>query len=116
MFIANYAAIGSLQKPLCGLVLHLGEGGPHSRPSEAAWLSVSSHMGIQPPAVKVYVSPSSLRTMRTVYGAIDSSIIVEPLLLDEEELDAHAFLGMMSVSTSEVPPLYVQTILVRFTS
>ncbi|KAF7981662.1 hypothetical protein HWV62_32782 [Athelia sp. TMB] len=111
MFIANFSPIGSLQKPLCGLVLHLGEGGPHSRPSEAAWLAASSRKDVQPPAVKVFVSPSSLRTMRAVYAAVDSKIVVEPLLLDEEELDAHAFLGMMSVSTSEVPPLYVQTML-----
>ncbi|KZP24570.1 hypothetical protein FIBSPDRAFT_929773 [Athelia psychrophila] len=111
MFIPKYSPIGSLEKPLCGLVLHLGEGGPNSRPSEAAWLATSSYEGFQPPAIKVYVSPSSLRTMRGVYAALDGNITVEPLLLDEEELDAHAFLGMMAVSDSVVPPLYVQTML-----
>ncbi|KZP24564.1 hypothetical protein FIBSPDRAFT_1042031 [Athelia psychrophila] len=111
MFITRYSPIGSLEKALCGLVLHLGEGGPNSRPSEAAWLAASSREGFQPPSVKVYVSPSSLRTMRAVYAALDGNITVAPLLLDEEELDAHAFLGMMAVSDSEVPPLYVQVIL-----
>ncbi|KZP24566.1 hypothetical protein FIBSPDRAFT_929771 [Athelia psychrophila] len=111
MFIPKYSPIGSLEKPLCGLVLHLGEGGPNSRPSEAAWLAASIYEGFQPPAIKVYVSPSSLRTMRGVYAALDGNITVEPLLLDEEELDAHAFLGMMAVSDSVVPPLYVQTML-----
>ncbi|KAF7983955.1 hypothetical protein HWV62_18376 [Athelia sp. TMB] len=71
----------------------------------------SSRAGVRPPSIKVYVSPSSLRTMRAVYGAIGGNIIVEPLLFDEAELDAHAFLGMMCVSMSEAPPLYVQTML-----
>ncbi|KAF7981651.1 hypothetical protein HWV62_32760 [Athelia sp. TMB] len=86
-------------------------GGPHSRPSEVAWLASSSRAGVRPPSIKVYVSPSSLRTMRAVYGAIGGNIIVEPLLFEEAELDAHAFLGMMCVSMSEAPPLYVQTML-----
>ncbi|KZP24565.1 hypothetical protein FIBSPDRAFT_821842 [Athelia psychrophila] len=111
MFIPKYSPIGSLEKPLCGLVIHLGEGGCNSRPSEVAWLAAPIREGFRPPAIKVYVSPSSLSTMRGVYAALDGNITVEPLLLNEKELDAHAFLSMMAVSDSEAPPLYVQVIL-----
>ncbi|KZP03786.1 hypothetical protein FIBSPDRAFT_879146 [Athelia psychrophila] len=111
MFIPKYSPIGSLKKPLCGLVLHLGEGGPNSRPSEVAWLAAPIRKGLRPPAIKVYVSPSSLRTMRGVYAALHCNITVESLQLDEAELDAHAFLSMMAVSDSAVTPLYVQTVL-----
>ncbi|EGO01860.1 hypothetical protein SERLA73DRAFT_49276 [Serpula lacrymans var. lacrymans S7.3] len=95
MFISNFRQIGSLQRPLAGLVLHFGEGGP----------------GVHPPPVHVYVSRSSLNTMKTVYAPLGNRVRVEPLLFTEEELDAQAFLSMMAVGSSESAPLYIQVVL-----
>jgi hypothetical protein len=112
MFIPHCSPIGSLEKALCGLVLHFGEGGPSSRPSEAAWVGVSNVHNIQGPPVRVYVSRSSLNTMRRVYAPLGDNVTVEPLYFSESELDAQAFLSMMAVGSSESAPLYVQIVLV----
>ncbi|KZP24515.1 hypothetical protein FIBSPDRAFT_856704 [Athelia psychrophila] len=111
MFIPSCTPIGALAKPLCGLVLHFGEGGPASRPCEAAWVGVPSFQGVRTPPVRVFVSRSSLNTMRAVYAPLGSGVVVEPLLFSEAELDAEAFLSMMSVSGSDGAPLYIQIIL-----
>ncbi|KAH8106066.1 hypothetical protein BXZ70DRAFT_918051 [Cristinia sonorae] len=111
MLIPRFPAIGALEKPLSGLVLHFGEGGPSSRPCEAAWVGVSNFPGVIPPSIRVFVSRSSLQTMRAVYSALGNNVIVEPLYFSEEELDAEAFLSMMAVGSSEQAPLYVQIIL-----
>lgn len=111
MFVPNIRSTGTLQKPLSGLVLHFGEGGPSSRPSEAAWISSSHIPGVQTPSVKVYVSRSSLNTMRAVYAPLGDGVTVEPLLFSQDELDAQAFLSMMAVGSSESAPLYIQGIL-----
>ncbi|KAG1755860.1 hypothetical protein EDB19DRAFT_1663375 [Suillus lakei] len=111
MFIPNMRSTGTLQKSLSGLVLHFGEGGPSSRPSEAAWISSSHIPGIQTPSVKVYVSRSSLNTMRAVYAPLGDGVTVEPLFFSQDELDAQAFLSMMAVGSSESAPLYIQGIL-----
>jgi hypothetical protein len=112
MFIPTMRSIGTLQKPLSGLVLHFGEGGPNSRPSEAAWIATSHISGVQTPSVKVYVSRSSLNTMTAVYAPLGKAVTVEPLLFSQDELDAQAFLSMMAVGSSESAPLYIQGILV----
>jgi hypothetical protein len=114
MFIPKYRPIGIVQKPLCGLVLHFGGGGSASQPCEAAWVGVPCHQGLKTPPVKVFVSPSSLKTMRAVYRRLKSNVVVEPLLFDEDELDAQAFLAMMAVDPSESTPLYVEIILVCY--
>ncbi|CAL1701481.1 unnamed protein product [Somion occarium] len=111
MFIPKFPAIGSLEKPLSGLVLHFGEGGPSARPCEAAWVGVSTYAGADAPPIRVYVSRSSLQTMRGVYSALGPNVVVEPLVFSEFELDAEAFLSMMAVGSSESAPLYVQIIL-----
>ncbi|KAF7981663.1 hypothetical protein HWV62_32784 [Athelia sp. TMB] len=111
MFIPSCTPIGGLTKPLCGLVLHFGEGGPASRPCEAAWVGVPTFHGVRTPPVRVFVSRSSLNTMRTVYAPLGDGVSVEPLLFSEAELDAEAFLSMMSVTGSEGAPLYIQIIL-----
>lgn len=112
MFISNFPAIGSLTKPLCGLVLHFGEGGASALPNETAWLSKSMSSHVKGPPVRVYVSRSSLQTMRTVYSCLGKNIIVEPLLLHNSELDAAAILSMMAIGSTESAPLYMQIILV----
>lgn len=114
MFISNTSLLGNLQKPLSGLVLHFGEGGTGSAPCEAAWVGIAHHPSIKAPPVKVYVSKSSLNTMRTVYAPLTrrGNVVVEPLLFDESELDAQAFLSLMAVGSSESAPLYIQIILV----
>ena len=113
MFIPKCPHIGSLSKPLSGLVLHFGEGGPNSRPCEASWVGVPSFLGVDTPPVRVFVSRSSLNTMKAVYAPLGHRVIVEPLYFSEDELDAEAFLSMMAVGSSESAPLYVQLILVR---
>ena len=112
MFILNVRPLGFLQKPLSGLVLHFGEGGPGARPSEAAWVALSDVPTVQTPRVRVYVSQSSLKTMTAVYAPLGDRVTVEPLLLKKDELDAQAFLSMMAVGSSESAPLYIQGVLV----
>ena len=113
MLISKFPAIGSLTKPLCGLVLHFGEGGSSSLPNETAWLSASLSSHVAGPPVRVYVSHSSLQTMCSVYARLGLNVIVEPLFLHNSELDAAAILSMMAVGSTESAPLYMQIILVR---
>ncbi|KAG6837975.1 hypothetical protein H0H93_008369 [Arthromyces matolae] len=110
MMVGNSPSTGSLQKPLSGLVLHFGEGGPSALPCEAAWLAVPGHPDINPPQVRVFVSKSSLNTMRAIYAPLGTHITVEPLTFSKSELDAEAFLSMMAIG-SDSPPLYMQVIL-----
>ena len=112
MLIPNFPAIGSTRKALSGLVLHYGEGGASSKPSEAAFLSSPASSRITCPSVRVFVSKSSLQTMRTVYSSLGTQVTVEPLLFRSSELDASAILSMMAVGTSDSAPLYMQIILV----
>ncbi|KAF8826615.1 hypothetical protein HHX47_DHR5000036 [Lentinula edodes] len=113
MFISSSSILGNLSKPLSGLVLHFGEGGAGSGPCEAAWVGVSNHTSIKAPPVKVYVSKSSLNTMKGIYAPLmqRGNVTVEPLLFDESELDAQAFLSLMAVGSSDNAPLYIQIIL-----
>ncbi|KAF5369965.1 hypothetical protein D9758_001180 [Tetrapyrgos nigripes] len=113
MLVTGSPALGCLEKPLSGLVLHFGEGGKGSNPCEAAWVGLSDDRSVKPPPVKVYVSKSSLETMKNVYRPLTTrgNVTVEPLLFQESELDAQAFLSMMAVGSSASAPLYVQIIL-----
>ena len=112
MLIPGDRRIGALAKRLSGVVFHFGEGGKDASPCEAAWLSSPAEPGTKVPKVKVYVSPSSLQTMKAVYAKVGPHVQVEPLYFSEDELDAQAFLSMMAVGTSDSAPLYVQIILV----
>jgi hypothetical protein len=51
--------------------------------------------------------------MREVYARLGPNVIVEPLFLQNSELDAAAILSMMAVGSTESAPLYMQIILVR---
>ncbi|KAK1236705.1 Vacuolar protein-sorting-associated protein 33 [Marasmius sp. AFHP31] len=99
LLIQDCNSIGSLKKPLCGLVLHFGEGGTGASPCEAAWLAASDRVGIKAP--------------RGVYSSVarKGKVSVEPLLFEEGDLDAQTFLSMMAVGTSESAPLYIQILL-----
>jgi hypothetical protein len=112
MLIPKLREIGSLQQPLAGLVLHFGEGGICSLPSEAAWVGVPLKEGVRTPKVRVFVSKSSLNTMKSVYAPLGKNVEVVPLLFNETELDAQAFLSMMAVGSSDSAPLYIQIVLV----
>ena len=91
MFMPSCPNIGSVVKPLCGLVLHFGEGGPYAQPCEAAWISrPAAGSAVETPPVRVFVSKSSLKTMQEVYAQLGGAVTVEPLLFNQEELDAHA--------------------------
>ncbi|KIK08362.1 hypothetical protein K443DRAFT_672389 [Laccaria amethystina LaAM-08-1] len=111
MLIPNFPPIGSVTKALSGLVLHFGEGGSGTHPNEAAWLCQSITSLVSGPAVRVYVSRSSLATMRAVYAPLGNKVTVEPLYFQKSELDAAAFLSMMAVGSSESAPLYMQVVL-----
>ena len=117
--LPNCKPLGSLEKPLAGLVLHFGTGGDNCLPCEAAWLAKPKYHGVQVPPVRVYVSRSVLNRMRRIYAPLGEHVTVEPLLFTEDELDAQAFLSMMSVESSDSAPLYMQVFLVsrqtRFT-
>ncbi|KZP24571.1 hypothetical protein FIBSPDRAFT_735600 [Athelia psychrophila] len=110
MLIPNYSEIGTLEQPLAALVLHYGQGGRGTRPSEAAWVGVSQTKGVRPPPVRVYVSHSSLNTMKAAYAPLGRNITVEPLFFTEDELDAESFLSLMSVD-DKAAPLYIQIVL-----
>ncbi|TFK99077.1 P-loop containing nucleoside triphosphate hydrolase protein [Pterulicium gracile] len=107
----NIRAIGRLDAPLLCVVLHRGEGGPASRPSEAAFISVSDDPDIPSIPVRVLVSQSFLTTMRKAYATVGSNVTVEPLLFAESDLDAEAFLSLMAVGSSDGAPLYMQVVL-----
>jgi len=113
--IPKDARIGSLKTPLSGLVLHFGDGGRASLPCEAAALAASSlsHDATTLPNVTVYVSGSSLNTMKHIYSSLGKNVVVEPLKFLEDELDAEAFRSMMAVGSSESIPLYMHTVLVH---
>ncbi|KAG2356038.1 hypothetical protein BDR07DRAFT_1453577 [Suillus spraguei] len=111
MLIPKLQEIGSLQRPLAGLVLHFGEGGVGCLPNEAAWVGVPLTEGVRTPKVRVFVSKSSLNTMKGVYAPLGKNVEVVPLLFNETELDAQAFLSMMAVGSSDSAPLYIQIIL-----
>lgn len=111
--IPNDTRLGVLPTPLSGLVLHFGESGAGAQPCEAAYQCVSKDPKVTPPKVVVYVSPSQLKTMSTLYGnAFGNRIKVLPLKIEHDELDSQSILSMMSVSSNGEPPLYVQIILV----
>ena len=113
MLVPNCASIGSCKKALAGLVLHFSEGGTGALPCEAAWLGCAKTDAVCVPTVKVYVSKSSLTTMKRVYEPLGKKVVVEPLQFSESELDAQAILSMMAVGSSEHAPLYMQSLLVR---
>ena len=112
MMIPGCKPLGSLEKPLAGLVLHFGTGGDNCLPCEAAWLAKPKYHGVKAPPVRVYVSRSVLNRMRRIYAPLGDNVTVEPLLFTEDELDAQAFLSMMAVESPESAPLYMQVLLV----
>src|SRR6266550_2588545 len=112
MLVPQYAPIGSLKRPLSALVLHYSNGSPNGLPSEAAYIGVPRSRGIKTPNVHVYVPNSCLETRKRVYASLGANITVAPLLFDESELDAEAFLTMMAIDSLESAPLYMQIVMV----
>jgi hypothetical protein len=114
LLIPRFKPIGSLEEAMSALVLHFGEGESSSLPSEVAWLaSTSKDFDVELPKVRVFVSPSSIKTMRAAYTSVlGDKVEIHPLYLTEAELDAAAILSMMSVNSSESAPLYMQLVLV----
>jgi len=114
MMIPGLGAIGNQKKALSGLVLHYGEAGTVVHPCEAAHLGLPRVGGFKAPTIRVYVSPTSLPKMKTVYKRLGSNIEVSSLLLTESELDAKSFLSLMAVGTTSTDrtPLYMKVVLV----
>lgn len=90
----------------------MSEGGPSSSANETAWVGLPLSRYTKTPNIEVYVSPSSLSTMKAVYAHLGSKVHVKPLYFMEDELDAQAFLSMMAVGGSDGAPLYIQIVLV----
>jgi hypothetical protein len=115
MLIPN-PALGTMKKSLSGLVLHFGDGGIASLPCEAAALAASSmafsNAQLDLPRIRVFVSKSSINTMKQIYSSLGGSVVIEPLAFTQDELDAEAFRSMMAVGSSESIPLYMHTVLV----
>ncbi|KAF8632491.1 hypothetical protein AX15_001860 [Amanita polypyramis BW_CC] len=111
MLVPDCPAIGSLEQQLAGLVLYYSEGGRNARPSEAAYIGIPRAKGTKVPKVDVYVPKSSLNTLKRVYAPLGANVTVRPLLFDESELDAEAFLTMMAVESLESAPLYMQIVM-----
>lgn len=97
---------GKLQKPLTGLVFHYDTffhdvGGS---PCEAAFLS--SHPGVE---VRVLCAPTNLRTNQGTYSRFN--IKVEPLQIDQGDLNTKRMLDLMAVGQDNGPiPLYMHTV------
>lgn len=116
MMIPGFDAIGNQKKALSGLVLHFGEAGTVMQPCEAAYLGLSKIEGLEAPKIRVYVSPTSLSKMETIYKRLGLGIEVSPLLLTQSELDAKSFLSLMAVGTTSTDrtPLHMEIVLVIF--
>jgi hypothetical protein len=116
MMIPGFDAIGNQRKALSGLVLHFGEAGAVTQPCEAAYLGLPRVEGLEAPKIRVYVSPTSLSKMETVYKRLGLDVEVSSLLLTESELDAKSFLSLMAAGTTSTDrtPLYMKIVLVCF--
>ena len=79
--IPGFDAIGNQKRALSGLVLHFGEAGTVTQPCEAAYLGLSRMAGFKVPTIRVYVSPTSLTKMETVYKRLGLNVEVSSLLL-----------------------------------
>lgn len=114
LLIPKFKPIGLLEEAMSALVLHFGEGGTSSLPSEVTWLgSISKPYDIELPKVRVFVSPSSIKTMCATYGnALGDKVEVYPLHFTQAELDAAAILSMMSINSPDQAPLYMHLVLV----
>lgn len=113
MMIPDLDIIGSQKKALSGLVLHFGEAGTTTQPCEAAYLGLSKIGGFTAPKVRVYVTPTSLSKMTTIYERLGFDVEVSALLLTQSELDAKSFLSLMAVGTTSTDrtPLYMRVAL-----
>jgi len=114
--VPGFDAIGNQKKALSGLVLHFGEAGTVTQPCEAAYLGLSKMEGFKAPKIRVYVSPTSLAKMNTVYKRLGLNAEVSSLLFNQSELDATSFLSLMAVGTTSTDrtPLYMKVVLVCF--
>ncbi|KAG8984461.1 hypothetical protein FRB94_004903 [Tulasnella sp. JGI-2019a] len=111
MMITGDSRLGKLNKSLSACILHYGEHGA-SHVCEAAYQCLPTDPQVQPPSVKVFVSPSQVTRMNKLYGSVfGGRVEVLPLRIAHSELDARAFLAMMCVDSDTAPPLYVQIVL-----
>ncbi|PLB49299.1 hypothetical protein P170DRAFT_408430 [Aspergillus steynii IBT 23096] len=99
---------GNLKNPLTGLVFHydLFISDSTGSPCEAAFLSSSPEV-----KVRVLCSPTNIQTMRYTYSRF-KNVTVEPLQIDETDLNTQRMLNLMAVSQSDTGmPLYMHTLL-----
>jgi hypothetical protein len=110
MLLPDLHDLGSVRRPLAGLVLAFGEAGPSAQPCEQAWVGVSSIPKLKTPTVTVYVSPFAFKRMSKVYAPLGRHIILEPLLFTEEELDTEMVLLFMTRGMRDSASSYAKVI------
>ena len=111
--ILGLGVVGNQKKAPPGPAPHPGEAGTVTQPCEAAYLGLSKLEGPKVPKIRVYVTPTSLTKMKTVYKRFGLGVKVSPLLLNQSELDARAFTSLMGINpTMDQPQLYIKIVLV----
>ncbi|KAL3418807.1 hypothetical protein PVAG01_09028 [Phlyctema vagabunda] len=97
----------TLPHPLAGLVFHYDtfisdDGGS---PCEAAFLSSNPNI-----KVRVLCSPTNIATIKVTYSQF-KNVQVEPLRIDESNLNTKRMLDMMAVKRGEPLPLYLHSVM-----
>lgn len=93
--------VGKTPKPLSGIVFAYDA---HS----ADFACEAAHMATEIP-VRVLVSPSNFRRMKTLYEKLPGDVQVYPLLLKGQHLNTERMMKMMAFSTAEgAVPLYME--------
>ncbi|KAI9037721.1 uncharacterized protein KD926_000062 [Aspergillus affinis] len=99
---------GHLEHPLTGLLFHYDSfiGDTMGSPCEAAYLSSNPDV-----KVRVLCSPTNFRTVGAAYSRL-KNVEVEPLQIDESDLNTQRMLDLMAASQGDGPmPLYMHTVL-----
>ncbi|KAH9436823.1 hypothetical protein MCOR02_000486 [Pyricularia oryzae] len=95
-----------LPRPLTGVVFHydtfVSDNG--GEPCEAAYLASNRNV-----KVRVLCAPTNIKTIRRVYSRIPN-VTVEPLRLNESDLNTKRMMSLMAVDDTQGIPLYLHVI------
>ncbi|KAH9427500.1 hypothetical protein MCOR02_012130 [Pyricularia oryzae] len=96
-----------LPRPLTGILFHydtfMSDNG--GEPCEAAYLASNRQV-----KVRTLCAPTNIRTIQRVYSKIPN-VAVEPLRLNERDLNTTRMMSLMAVNNSKGIPLYLHVIL-----
>ncbi|KAH8431507.1 uncharacterized protein LDX57_009170 [Aspergillus melleus] len=99
---------GCLERPLTGLVFHYDAfiSDTMGSPCEAAYLSSNPNV-----KVRILCSPTNIQSVKFAYSRL-KNVEVEPLQIDESDLNTQRMLDLMAASQGDGPmPLYMHTVL-----